>query len=101
MTIIETTPRNAAGVYEARLELTINPQTGSKLIKSRSTMFPDDWDWARIKEEVEHAVRYNMGFYDSTKPWEGYYGLSKDGKIKIRFYYDDQTGYIASYFPQL
>ena len=100
MTIIETTPRNAAGVYEVRLEYKTVRMT-TPIVKPRSTMFPDDWDWARIKEEVEHAVRYNMGFYDSTKPWEGYYGLSKDGKIKIRFYYDDQTGYIASYFPQL
>ena len=56
---------------------------------------------ARIKEEVEHAVRYNEGLFNTTRPELGYKGKSIDGSIEIRFYYDDTTGYIASYFPVL
>jgi hypothetical protein len=68
-------------------------------------MFPDDWDWARIKEEVEHAVRYNEGLSPKRDPIaepNRYYGFSKDGKIQIDFYLDRKTGTeITSYFPVL
>ena len=69
--------------------------------QGNSTFFPKNWTDARIKEEVEHAVRYNKGLKNNLDPRQGYYGMSKDGSIEIRFYYDDVTKEIGSYFPQL
>jgi hypothetical protein len=66
-----------------------------------STFFPDSWDRARILDEVEHAVENNRGNYDANKPHEGYFGHSKDDSITIRFYYDEKTEAIGSYFPSL
>ena len=64
-------------------------------------MFPDSWDKNRIMDEVEHAVKNNKGLYDINRPNDGYFGYSKDGQTKIRFYYNDSTGKIGSYFPSL
>jgi hypothetical protein len=64
-----------------------------------STFFPDSWDRARILDEVEHAVENNRGLLDPLHPRKGYFGFSKDGNIKINFYYNQSTGAINSYFP--
>lgn len=94
-----TIPPNSAGVYEAKV-FAIAPD-GREIIKSgnrgRSTFFPDSWDKNRIIEEVIYAVEHNVGQVSSSQ----YYGYSKDGRVKIDFYYTASTGAINSYFPSL
>jgi hypothetical protein len=98
-----TIPANAEGVYEAKvfakgpdgIEI---PKSGNQ---GKSTFFPDSWSEAKILEEAEHAVKNNKGFANGVDATEGYYGFSKDGKIKIQFYYRDSDGFIGSFFPKL
>jgi len=52
-------------------------------------------------EEAEHAVKNNKGFANGIDATEGYYGFSKNGKVKIQFYYRDSDGFIGSFFPKL
>jgi hypothetical protein len=97
-----TIPKNAEGVYEAKVFA--KGPNGIEIPKSgnqgKSTFFPDDWDEARILEEVEHAVRNNKGLVPDAAPNQ-YFGFSKNGRIKIEFYYDELTGNINSFFPSL
>jgi Bacterial EndoU nuclease len=98
-----TIPANAEGVYEAKvfakgpdgIEI---PKSGNQ---GKSTFFPDSWSEAKILDEVKHAVKNNKGFANGVDATEGYYGFSKNGKIKIQFYYRDSDGFIGSYFPKL
>lgn len=98
-----TIPKNAEGVYEAKV-FAKGPD-GKEIVKSgnggKSTFFPDHWDEAKILEEAEFAVKNNKGLIDPTDATKGYYGFSKDGKVKIGFYYRDTDGYIGSFFPIL
>ena len=96
-----TQQKNAAGVYEAKVYA--KGDDGIEIIKTgnggRSTFFPDDWDEARILDEVEHAVSNNKGFANGIDAANGYYGFSKNGNVKIQFYYRESDGYIGSFFP--
>jgi hypothetical protein len=98
-----TIPKNAEGVYEAKV-FAKGPD-GKEIVKSgnggKSTFYPDHWDEAKILEEAEFAVKNNKGLIDPTDATKGYYGFSKDGKVKIGFYYRDTDGYIGSFFPIL
>ena len=100
-----TIPKNAEGVYEAKVfakgtDGIVIPKTGNG---GKSTFFPDSWDEARILDEVEYAVRNNKGLVPQSAGGASnqYYGFSKDGKIKIEFYYNESTGAINSFFPSL
>jgi TANFOR domain-containing protein len=96
-----TIPKNSEGVYEAKV-FAKGPD-GIEIAKSgnggKSTFFPDTWDEAKILEEVEYAVRNNRGLVANTS--NQYFGYSKNGKIRIEFYYDELTGKINSFFPSL
>lgn len=98
-----TIPANAEGVYEAKV-FAKGPD-GIEILKSgnggKSTFFPDSWSEARILEEAEFAVKNNKGFANGVNATDGYYGFSKNGKIKIQFYYRDSDGFIGSFFPKL
>ena len=100
-----TIPANANGVYEAKV-FAKGPD-GIEIPKSgnggKSTFFPDTWDEARILDEVEYAVKNNAGQVPASAGGapNQFYGFSKDGKIKIEFYYNDATGAINSFFPSL
>jgi hypothetical protein len=100
-----TVPKNAESVYEAKV-FAKGPD-GIEIPKSgrngTSTFFPDNWDEVRILEEVEHAVKNNRGKVPQSVGGTNnqYFGFSKDGKIKIEFYYDETTGSINSFFPSL
>lgn len=98
-----TIPKNSEGVYEAKVFA--KDPTGIERMKSgndgKSTFFPDDWGEAKILEEVEFAVRNNKGFANGVDAIDGYFGFSKNGKIKIEFYYTEGTGEIKSFFPSL
>ena len=85
-------------VYAIQDDGSLLPKKGNN---GTSTFFPKDWDTARIKLEVEHAVRENHGALDAAKPNGIQYGYSRNKKIKIGFYYDKSTGSINSYFPQI
>ncbi len=101
--IEETIPKNAEGVYEAKV-FAKGPD-GVEVKKSgnggKSTFFPDDWDESRILEEAEHAIKNNVCFANGVDDKDGYYGYSKDGKVKIEFYYREATGKMISFFPSL
>jgi len=100
-----TIPVNSHGVYEAKIfakgpngiEI---PKTGNG---GKSTFFPDSWDETKILEEVEHAVKNNVGQVPASVGGapNQFYGFSKDGNIKIEFYYNDSNGAINSFFPSL
>lgn len=64
-----------------------------------STFFPENWDNARILEEVEYAIKNNHGVAPGDNPSE-YFGFSKNGKVEIHFYLS-VDGTIDSYFPKL
>jgi len=64
-----------------------------------STFFPENWDNARVLEEVEHAIKNNHGVAPGNNPSE-YFGFSKNGKVEIHFYLKTD-GTIGSYFPKL
>ncbi|MFJ1429671.1 EndoU domain-containing protein [Capnocytophaga canimorsus] len=87
------------GVYEA--EPIIKLENGSELRKTnnrgKSTFFPDDWDEARILEEVEHAINNNHGRVPDSSTNE-YFGYSKNGGVKIHFYYNTDSS-VGSYYP--
>lgn len=91
------------GVYEAKV-FAKGPD-GKEYTKSgnggRSTFYPDSWDKMRIFDEAEFAVKNNKGFADGIDAKDGYFGFSKNGKIRIQFYYDELTGKINSFFPSL
>ena len=95
------TPPNAAGVYEAKV-FAKGPDN-IEILKSgnggKSTFFPDNWDELKILEETEYAIRYNKGFENGIDAADGYYGYSKDGNVRIGFYY--RNGVIISFFPSL
>lgn len=97
-----TIPKNAEGVYEGKV-FAKGPD-GKEIMKSgnggKSTFFPDHWDEARILDEVEFAVKNNKGQVPNGASNQ-YFGFSKDGKIKIEFYYNETTGAINSFFPSL
>ena len=101
--IEETIARNTEGVYEAKV-FAKGPD-GIEIAKSgnygKSTFFPDSWSEARILEEAEYAVKNNKGFANGVDASDGYFGFSKNGKIKIEFYYTEGTGAINSFFPSL
>jgi len=92
---------NAAGVYEAKV-FARGPDN-IEIAKSgnggKSTFFPDLWDETRILEETAYAIKNNKGFENGIDASDGYYGYSKDGNIRIGFYYRD--GVIISFFPSL
>jgi hypothetical protein len=95
------TPPNATGVYEAKVFATGPdgieiPKTGNG---GKSTFFPDGWDELKILEETEYAIKNNKGYENGIDDADGYYGYSKDGNIRIGFYYRD--GAIISFFPSL
>jgi hypothetical protein len=89
------------GVYEAHIQ--VRNSSGTLVTKSgrngHSTFFPDAWDEAKIMDEVENAIKFNHGRNLAGAPNE-YFGFSKDGKIKIGFYLNDNGG-VNSYFPIL
>ena len=95
------TPPNAAGVYEAKV-FARGPDN-IEIAKSgnggKSTFFPDQWDESKILEETAYAIKNNKGFENGVDAADGYYGYSKDGNIRIGFYYRDGT--IISFFPSL
>ena len=95
------TPPNAAGVYEAKV-FARGPDN-IEIAKSgnggKSTFFPDQWDESKILEETAYAIKNNKGFENGVDAADGYYGYSKDGNIRIGFYYRD--GVIISFFPSL
>ncbi|MBB6460304.1 EndoU domain-containing protein [Flammeovirga kamogawensis] len=64
-----------------------------------STFFPENWNNARVLEEVEYAIKNNHGVAPSNNPTE-YFGFSKNGKVEIHFYLNSD-GSIGSYFPKL
>ncbi len=98
-----TTPPNAGGVYEAKV-FAKGPD-GLEYTKSgnggKSTFFPDTWNEPKVLEEVEYAITNNKGYIDPANPQKGYFGYSKDGKVKIGFYYNDATDTVNSFFPIL
>jgi hypothetical protein len=95
------TPPNTAGVYEAKVFATA--PDGIEITKTgnggKSTFFPDNWDESKILEETEFAIKNNKGFENGIDDADGYYGYSKDGKVRIGFYY--RNGAIISFFPTL
>jgi hypothetical protein len=95
------TPPNAAGVYEAKVFATgpDNVEIAKSGNGGKSTFFPDQWDESRILEETAYAIKNNKGFENGIDAADGYYGYSKDGNIRIGFYYRD--GVIISFFPSL
>ena len=89
------------GVYESNPVIILDD--GTELVKTnnrgKSTFFPDDWDEAKILDEVEYAITNNHGKFDPSKPNSNeYFGLSRNGKIEIHFFYN-QDGTIGSYYP--
>jgi len=64
-----------------------------------STFFPENWDNAKILDEVEHAIKNNHSVVPGNNPNE-YFGFSSNGKVEIHFYLN-QDGTIGSYFPKL
>jgi len=72
---------DAAGVYEATVEIT-NPTTGAVKTK-RSTFFPDDWSHDRVRFEVERAYETRV-YPDPAKPnkWAG----TSPGGVRIEGY---------------
>ena len=91
----------ASGVYEA--EPVIKMPNGVEYVKlnnnGKSTFFPDNWNEAKVLDEVEYAIQNNQGRFPSGAPNE-YYGYSSDGKVKIHFYLNP-NGNINSFFPSL
>ncbi len=98
-----TIPANSAGVYEARV-FAKGPD-GVEILKSgnggKSTFFPENWTEQRILNETDFAIRNNKGLIDATDASKGYFGFSKDGNVKIGFYYRATDGFIGSFFPIL
>ena len=92
------------GIYTAEPKIIL--ADGTELVKlnnqGNSTFFPRNWTDAKIKEEVEHAVRYNEGlaYPNDLRKQNEFKGKSKDGTIEIHFYYNPD-GSISSYFPVL
>jgi len=99
--IVVVTPPDASGVYEAKVYA--KGPDGVEVTKSgnggKSTFFPDSWDEARILDEAEYAIKHNKGFENGVDARDGYYGYSRDGKVRIAFYYNESTGGINSFFP--
>jgi hypothetical protein len=88
----EISPPDIHGIYEARVEIkTPDGQWVEKLSASgkplKNSMFPKDWDAAKIQTEIESA--WAMKTIDSTDPnrWSG---RSLSG-ITIRGYLDPRT----------
>lgn len=87
----ELTPRNPAGVYEARVEVfdpksqnwvpKLNPKGNS----GKSTMFPDDWNEDRIVSEIQQA--YQQAGAPPSGKWVG---QSSSG-LNIEGYADDSN----------
>ena len=90
------------GVYESNPVIILDD--GTELVKTnnrgKSTFFPDDWDEARILEEVEYAITNNHGRVLTPNAVRNeYFGYSRDGKVKIHFYLNNNNNSINSYFP--
>ncbi len=109
---IEGKPADLADdvAFEGQGIITINGKdyvkTNGKIVEyapgkyaGTSTYFPENWDEARILDEVEYAIKNNHGKYAGGAANE-YFGFSKDGKIEIHFYMT-QDGIITSFFPNL
>lgn len=62
----------------------------------KASFFPKNWDTAKLKREVEHAISNNHGLVSGNT----YKGYSTDGTIEINFYYNISTGRIISFFPK-
>jgi hypothetical protein len=88
------------GVYEANPVIKL--QNGTELVKTnnagKSTFFPDTWNEAKVLDEVEYAISNNQGKIPTKPNGNEYFGLSRDGKVEIHFYYNT-NGTISSYFP--
>lgn len=65
---------------------------------SIAPFFPDNWDNARILDEVEDSIANNHGKILSNPTGSEYFGLSKDRKVEIHLYLGSD-GRIFSYFP--
>ena len=63
----------------------------------KASFFPKNWNTAKLKREVEHAISNNHGLVSGNT----YRGYSTDGTIEINFYYNTSTGRIISFFPKL
>jgi hypothetical protein len=63
-----------------------------------STFFPENWNNTKILDEVEYAIANNHGVAPGNNPSE-YFGFSRDGKVEIHFYLNND-GTIGSYFPK-
>ncbi len=63
-----------------------------------STFFPENWNNSKILDEVEYAIANNHGVAPGNNPSE-YFGFSRDGKVEIHFYLNND-GTIGSYFPK-
>ena len=53
----------------------------------------------KIIKEVKYAIVHNRGQVKDSR--NTYYGFSKDGKIEIHYYYNENTKEIFSYFPKI
>jgi hypothetical protein len=99
--IVVVTLPDASGVYEAKVYA--KGPDGIEVAKSgnggKSTFFPDSWDETRILDEAEYAIKHNKGFENGVDAKDGYYGFSRDGKVRIAFYYNESGGGINSFFP--
>ncbi len=88
------------GVYEANPVIKL--QNGTELVKTnnagKSTFFPDTWNETKVLDEVEYAIANSHGKIPTKPNGNEYFGLSRDGKVEIHFYYNT-NGTISSYFP--
>lgn len=97
-------------VFEGQPIITINGKdyvktNGQPLVEytpgkygGTSTFFPENWSNSKILDEVEFAIANNHGVAPGNNPSE-YFGFSKDGKVEIHFYLNND-GTIGSYFPK-
>ncbi len=88
-----TRPRDANGVFEARIRIR-DPRTGRFVVKrARSSFFPELWSRRRVQMEIESA-------WANSRPrggglWEG---TSSSG-LRIRGYYQRPQGDAATAWP--
>jgi hypothetical protein len=63
----------------------------------KASFFPKNWNTAKLKAEVEHAIANNHGLVTGNT----YKGFSSDGTVEIWFYYNTSNGSIISFFPKV
>jgi hypothetical protein len=63
----------------------------------KASFFPKNWNTAKLKTEVEFAIKNNHGLLQGNT----YKGFSRSGSIEIWFYYNTSNGAIISFFPKI